>query len=54
MHEDITYADIRKNKENLWNFLFFTGYLKKTGEIMEQRRIQLDLTIPNLEVRSIL
>ncbi len=53
VHEDITYADIRKNKENLWNFLFFTGYLKKTGEIMEQRRIQLDLTIPNLEVRSI-
>lgn len=53
VHEDITYADIRKNKDNLWNFLFFTGYLKKTGEIMEQRRIQLDLTIPNLEVRSI-
>ncbi len=53
VHEDITYADIRKNKENLWNFLFFTGYLKKTGESMEQRRIQLDLTIPNLEVRSI-
>ena len=34
VHEDITYADIRKNKENLWNFLFFTGYLKKTGGIV--------------------
>lgn len=29
LHEDITYEDIHKNQENLWNFLFFTGYLKK-------------------------
>ena len=30
-HEDITYADIKESQDNLWNFLFFTGYLKMTG-----------------------
>ena len=29
IHEDITYADIDSSMENLWNFLFFTGYVKK-------------------------
>ena len=53
VHEDITYEDIRKNQENLWNFLFFTGYLKKAKESMEQRKIQLELMIPNMEVKSI-
>ncbi len=28
VHEDITYEDIYKSQDNLWNFLFFTGYLK--------------------------
>lgn len=28
VHEDITYEDIHKSQDNLWNFLFFTGYLK--------------------------
>ena len=29
VYEDITYGDIYKSQDNLWNFLFFTGYLKK-------------------------
>ena len=29
VHEDITYGDIHQSQDNLWNFLFFTGYLKK-------------------------
>lgn len=29
IHEDITYESIYDSEENLWNFLFFTGYLKK-------------------------
>ena len=29
VHEDITYEDIHQSRDNLWNFLFFTGYLKK-------------------------
>ncbi len=29
IHEDITYGDIDSSMDNLWNFMFFTGYLKK-------------------------
>ena len=32
IHEDMTYADIHENEDNLWNFLFFTGYMKKVSE----------------------
>ena len=48
--EDTVYADITKNMDNLWSFLFFTGYLKKVGK--EQIGVQnhLDLKIPNKEV----
>lgn len=53
IHEDITYADIHKTQENLWNFLFFTGYLKKVSERFEGDTIYLTLAIPNAEVRYI-
>lgn len=53
IHEDITYADIHKTQDNLWNFLFFTGYLKKTAERFSGDTIYLTLTIPNAEVRYI-
>ena len=33
VHEDITYEDIHKTQDNLWNFLFFTGYLKVENSI---------------------
>ena len=29
IHEDITYDEIYKSMDNLWNFMFFTGYFKK-------------------------
>ncbi|MWK60317.1 AAA family ATPase, partial [Pseudomonas otitidis] len=32
IHEDITYDDMDSTQDNLWNFLFFTGYLKKISE----------------------
>ena len=32
VHEEITYGDIHQSQDNLWNFLFFTGYLKKISE----------------------
>jgi hypothetical protein len=50
VHEDITYDEIDKDAENLWNFLFFTGYLKKVGERLEGVKKELDLSIPNLEL----
>ncbi|MGN0482233.1 MAG: AAA family ATPase [Lachnospiraceae bacterium] len=53
VHEDITYADIHKSKDNLWNFLFFTGYLKKEGQRFEEDTIYITLSIPNSEVRYI-
>ncbi len=52
-HEELTYEDIYKNQENLWNFLFFTGYLKKVTERLEGDSICLSLQIPNTEVRYI-
>lgn len=53
VHEDITYADIKESQDNLWNFLFFTGYLKMTGQSLEGNTIYLKLAIPNEEVRYI-
>lgn len=53
IHEDITYEDIHKTQDNLWNFLFFTGYLKKIKERFEDEMIYLTLTVPNKEVAGI-
>ena len=45
-----------ENNENIWSFLFFTGYLKikeivKTGELTGEPTIY-SLVIPNLEIKS--
>ncbi len=53
VHEDITYADIFNSEDNLWNFLFFTGYLKQIGRRLEGDIQYMELAIPNLEVRYI-
>lgn len=53
IHEDITYDDIYKNENNLWNFLFFTGYMKKVSERSDGRNILMSMSIPNLEIRGI-
>lgn len=55
IHEDITYEDIEPDrpKEMLWSFLFFTGYLKKTGERLEDGVRYISMSIPNQEVRYI-
>ena len=54
VHEDITYGDIHKSQDNLWNFLFFTGYLKSVGERIDaEGDLHLQLTIPNMEVKKI-
>lgn len=50
IHEDITYEDIYETQDNLWNFLFFTGYLKQTGRRLELETQYVTLSIPNLEV----
>ncbi|MEG2935367.1 MAG: AAA family ATPase [Clostridium sp.] len=54
IHEDITYGDIDSSMENLWNFLFFTGYLKKVDiKMNEDNEIVASLAIPNEEIRLI-
>ena len=53
IHEDITYDDIHQSEDNLWNFLFFTGYMKKVSERNEEDDIWLTMCIPNLEIKSI-
>lgn len=53
VHEEITYGDVYDNEENLWNFLYFTGYLTKEEEYMRENTIFLRLCIPNQEIKMI-
>ena len=53
IHENITYADIHESPDNLWNFLFFTGYLKKIKEELRGNQIYVQLSIPNREIEYI-
>lgn len=55
VHEDITYCEIHESQDNLWNFLFFTGYLKKVSERFDDdtKNTFLTLKIPNWEVEYI-
>ena len=55
VHEDITYGDIHQSQDNLWNFLFFTGYLKKISERKDEsgETLYLSMAIPNTEIKTI-
>lgn len=53
IHEDITYDDMDSTQDNLWNFLFFTGYLKKIREEQDGETIRMEMAIPNSEVRYV-
>ena len=55
VHEDITYDEIYKEQDNLWNFMFFTGYLKKTAERFDEKKKSTCITmmIPNGETEYI-
>lgn len=53
VHEEITYEDIHTTQDNLWNFLFFTGYLKMVETDFKGDDAYLTLTIPNDEIRYI-
>ncbi|GBU21255.1 hypothetical protein R80B4_01144 [Fibrobacteres bacterium R8-0-B4] len=49
--EYVTYGDIYATADNLWNFLLFTGYLKKARESVDRiERVVLDMKIPNKEL----
>ena len=53
VHEEVTYGDMHSNGENLWNFLYFTGYLTKESEYFKESAIFLRARIPNIEVKTI-
>lgn len=54
IHEDITYGEAYETIDNLWNFMFFTGYFRKVGERVSENDIRyLTFRIPNREVRYI-
>ena len=53
VHEEITYGEIHKSQDNLWNFLFFTGYLKAVSRRFLVNTLYLTLELPNEEVRYI-
>lgn len=45
VHEEVTYKDMCGNGENLWNFLYFTGYLndkKYMEELQEEGYRKID------------
>ncbi|GBU21700.1 hypothetical protein R80B4_01600 [Fibrobacteres bacterium R8-0-B4] len=51
VNEYVTYGDLYSAQDNLWNFLLFTGYLKKAGNVrMVGVQTILDLSIPNFEL----
>lgn len=53
VHEEVTYGDMRSNGENLWNFLYFTGYLTKESEYFKEKYTFLKARVPNIEVMTI-
>lgn len=53
VHEDITYGEIYKEQDNLWNFMFFTGYLKVVSQRFENDVLYATMVIPNRETRYI-
>ncbi|MDE6606478.1 MAG: ATP-binding protein [Lachnospiraceae bacterium] len=55
IHEDITYDEVYETMDNLWNFMFFTGYFRKVKDWMDEKTKEcfVELTIPNEEVKYI-
>ena len=56
IRETVTYEDLLNTNENIWSFLFFTGYLKidkvvSTGEAVGEPSVY-SFVIPNLEIKS--
>ncbi|MGN0735073.1 MAG: AAA family ATPase [Anaerovoracaceae bacterium] len=53
IHEEITYGDIHESEDNLWNFLYFTGYLTSCGQRFDDETTFIRLKIPNIEVKTV-
>jgi len=53
IREEVVYGEIEKNMDNLWSFLFLTGYLKKVSQEQIGEKISLELALPNRELKYI-
>jgi len=53
IHEEITYGDIHQSSDNLWNFLYFTGYLTSAGKDFRNKKTYVKMVIPNDEIAFI-
>ena len=53
VHEEVTCEDMCSKGENLWNFLYFTGYLTKKSEYFKGKYVFLKVCVPNTEVMTI-
>lgn len=53
VHENITYDNIYDSEDNLWNFLFFTGYLRMVSRKLEAETEYITMALPNAEVKYI-
>ena len=52
LKETVTYGDLKESNENIWSFLFFTGYLKIESVKKVGTKALYSLVIPNLEIHD--
>lgn len=52
LNDHVAYSDIRKGREEVWNFLTFTGYLSVENVSGTPGKLRYDVKIPNKEVLS--
>ncbi|MGN0183006.1 MAG: AAA family ATPase [Candidatus Ornithomonoglobus sp.] len=52
LKETVTYGDLTESNENIWSFLFFTGYLKIESVKKVGTKALYSLVIPNLEIHD--
>ncbi|MGN0182157.1 MAG: AAA family ATPase, partial [Candidatus Ornithomonoglobus sp.] len=52
LKETVTYGDLTECNENIWSFLFFTGYLKIESVKKVGTKALYSLVIPNLEIHD--
>jgi hypothetical protein len=53
IHTEVTYEELYNTADNIWNILFFTGYLKKNDKAPVPINGMVNLSLPNDEVKLI-
>jgi hypothetical protein len=53
IHTEVTYEELYNTTDNIWNILFFTGYLKKHDKTLVEADGEVNLSMPNNEVKHI-